>query len=78
MPPSSPSACVSRSPSRSRACPHELRVTASVGVALLAAPDAAHTAEVIIALADQAMYAAKTGGRNRIEMLRVQGGGVPV
>ena len=58
--------------------PHELRVTASVGVALLTAPEAAHTAEVIIALADQAMYAAKTGGRNRIEMLRVQGGGVPV
>jgi diguanylate cyclase (GGDEF)-like protein len=51
--------------------PDELRVTASVGVALLAAPDAAHTAEAIIALADQAMYAAKTAGRNRIEMLRV-------
>ena len=60
--------------------PDELRVTASVGVALLAAPDAAHTAEAIIALADQAMYAAKTRGRNRIEMVRVPApeGGVTV
>lgn len=49
--------------------PPELHVTASVGVALVTAPQDAHTFEVIIALADQAMYAAKTGGRNRIEML---------
>ena len=49
--------------------PPELHVTASVGVALVDAPQDAHTLEVIIALADQAMYAAKTAGRNRIEML---------
>ncbi len=52
--------------------PHELRVTASVGVALVEAPEDTHTADVIIALADQAMYVAKTSGRNRIEMLRAR------
>jgi diguanylate cyclase (GGDEF)-like protein/PAS domain S-box-containing protein len=51
--------------------PTELHVTASVGVALVKSPEEAHTTEVIIALADQAMYSAKTSGRNRIEMLRV-------
>ena len=54
--------------------PAELHVTASVGVALVKSPEEAHTTEVIIALADQAMYSAKTSGRNRIEMLRVPGG----
>jgi diguanylate cyclase (GGDEF)-like protein/PAS domain S-box-containing protein len=49
--------------------PAELRVTASVGVALVNAPEDGHTLDVIIELADRAMYAAKSGGRNRIEVL---------
>jgi diguanylate cyclase (GGDEF)-like protein len=51
--------------------PPELHVTASVGVALVSDPDESYTLDSIIALADQAMYAAKTSGRNRIEILRV-------
>jgi diguanylate cyclase (GGDEF)-like protein/PAS domain S-box-containing protein len=44
-----------------------LRVTASLGVADNAAPTG--TAEVMLERADRAMYAAKTGGRNRVEVL---------
>jgi diguanylate cyclase (GGDEF)-like protein/PAS domain S-box-containing protein len=51
--------------------PPELHVTASVGVALLNGPDNTHTLERVIAFADQAMYSAKTSGRNRIEVMRV-------
>lgn len=51
--------------------PPELHVTASVGVALINGPDDTHTLERVIALADEAMYSAKTSGRNRIEVLRV-------
>ena len=51
--------------------PPALHVTASIGVALVEAPDDSHTIERMIELADQAMYSAKTAGRNRIEVLRV-------
>jgi diguanylate cyclase (GGDEF)-like protein len=51
--------------------PPELHVTASVGVALINGPDDTHTLDRIIAIADQAMYSAKTSGRNRIEVLRI-------
>ena len=42
----------------------QLRITVSIGLAHF--PDAGRTAEELIARADQALYAAKEGGRNRV------------
>jgi diguanylate cyclase (GGDEF)-like protein len=44
-----------------------LRVTVSIGVAIQLA-EASQTAEVLLQRADQALYAAKEGGRNRVVM----------
>jgi diguanylate cyclase (GGDEF)-like protein len=42
-------------------------VTASIGIATLGPDD---TLERLVARADEAMYAAKQGGRNRVEAAR--------
>ncbi|HJU64457.1 MAG TPA: GGDEF domain-containing protein, partial [Gemmatimonadaceae bacterium] len=43
----------------------QLRVTVSVGVATFPAPSV-DTTDALVALADEAMYRAKTAGRNRV------------
>jgi diguanylate cyclase (GGDEF)-like protein len=48
-----------------------LRITASVGVATL--PEAAGDVQALIAAADGALYAAKRGGKNRVEVARGRG-----
>ena len=44
----------------------EIRISGSVGIALY--PDHGELPETLLARADQAMYAAKTGGRNHVRM----------
>lgn len=44
---------------------NDVRVTVSIGLASLSA-DAAQTPEALLAIADQRVYAAKKGGRNRV------------
>ncbi len=44
----------------------ELRLTVSIGLAWMAAPDS--NIEQLLARADSALYRAKNGGRNRVEM----------
>jgi diguanylate cyclase (GGDEF)-like protein len=49
----------------------DLEVTVSIGIA---EPSAAHTGvEDVLNLADQALYAAKRGGRNRVEVATASG-----
>lgn len=45
----------------------ELGVTVSIGVAATAAGDGAHTLASLVRAADEAVYAAKQNGRNRVE-----------
>ncbi|MGI8695690.1 MAG: GGDEF domain-containing protein [Mycobacteriales bacterium] len=52
----------------------EVRITASIGVAMLGA-DGADATE-LLAAADRALYAAKAAGRNRVVAARGQGGAV--
>jgi diguanylate cyclase (GGDEF)-like protein len=44
----------------------ELRITASLGVASI--PDSAADVRALVAAADAALYAAKRGGKNRVEL----------
>jgi GGDEF domain-containing protein len=46
-------------------------ITASVGIAIH--PDVAGDSETLLRLADRALYAAKAGGRNRIELAEADG-----
>jgi diguanylate cyclase (GGDEF)-like protein len=54
----------------------DLRVTASFGIAVL--PDHAVDASTLLRQADRALYAAKAGGRNRVEVVTDASGGVSV
>ena len=47
-----------------------LRITASVGTASI--PEAGHSAEELVAAADQALYKAKRAGKNRVEQASVR------
>ncbi|MBL8523256.1 MAG: GGDEF domain-containing protein, partial [Betaproteobacteria bacterium] len=48
----------------------EIRITASIGVGVIAAED--RVLDDLLRRADQALYAAKAGGRNRVESIGVQ------
>lgn len=43
-----------------------IKVTVSVGIACLAECDAHATGDLVVALADERLYRAKSGGRNRV------------
>jgi diguanylate cyclase (GGDEF)-like protein len=45
---------------------HEIRVTASAGVASLIEGDVSRDRSTLLATADERLYAAKRGGRNRV------------
>tara|TARA_B110000483_G_scaffold143883_1_gene171803 strand:- start:1782 stop:2015 length:234 start_codon:yes stop_codon:yes gene_type:complete len=47
----------------------QLPVTVSAGLATL--PSAANSADTLMAAADKALYAAKDGGRNRVEVASI-------